>query len=213
VKDRALDISSILHVDCSPRVGASFSRWLGGELMARLATLHPGARVVTRDLAADPPPYVDEGRAIAMLMPPEQRGEGEAAALACSEVLIGELEASDMLVISTPMHNYSVPAPLKAWIDHVVRIRRTFRSTPEGKIGLLRDRPTLVVTAAGGFHSAEPARQPDFLTPYLRAILATLGIGDVAFHNLEGMGRGPDTVARALDGARAWLDERLPLGF
>ncbi len=208
-----MEFSSILHVDCSPRIGASFSRRLGGELMARLATLHPDARIVTRDLAADPPPYVDEGRAIAMLMPREQRGEPEAAALACSETLIGELEASDMLVISTPMHNYSVPAPLKAWIDHVVRIRRTFRSTPEGKIGLLRDRPTIVVTASGGFHSSEPARQPDYLTPYLRAILATIGIRDVAFHNLEGMGRGPDAVARALDGARAWLDERLPLGF
>ena len=208
-----MDISSILHVDCSPRGAASFSRRLGGELMARLATRHPEARIVTRDLAADPPPYVDEARAIAMLMLPEARGAPEAAALACSEVLIGELEASDMLVISTPMHNYSVPAPLKAWIDHVVRIRRTFRSTPEGKIGLLPDRPTLVVTAAGGYHSTEPARQPDYLTPYLRAILATIGIRDVAFHNLEGMARGPDVVAGALDGARAWLDERLPPGF
>lgn len=208
-----MDATSILHVDCSPRGATSFSRRLGGELMARLAARHPSARIVTRDLAADPPPYVDEARAIAMLMPAEQRGAHEEAALACSETLIGELEASDLLVISTPMHNYSVPAPLKAWIDHVVRIRRTFRSTPEGKVGMLHDRPTLVVTAAGGFHSTEPARQPDYLTPYLRAILATIGIHDVAFHNLEGMGRGPEAVARALEGARAWLDEQLPPGF
>jgi FMN-dependent NADH-azoreductase len=208
-----LDITSILHVDCSPRGAASFSRRVGGELMARLAMRHSNARIVTRDLAADPPPYVDEARAVAMLMPAAQRGAPEEAALACSETLIGELEASDLLVISTPMHNYSVPAPLKAWIDHVVRIRRTFRSTPEGKVGTLRDRPTLVVTAAGGFHSTEPARQPDYLTPYLRAILATIGIRDIAFHNLEGMGRGPEAAARALDGARAWLDEQLPPGF
>jgi FMN-dependent NADH-azoreductase len=213
VKDSVLDPTSILHVDCSPRGATSFSRRLGGQLMARLAARHPGARIVTRDLAADPPPYVDEARAVAMLMPAEQRGAREEAALACSETLIGELEASDLLVISTPMHNYSVPAPLKSWIDHVVRIRRTFRSTPEGKVGMLRDRPTLVVTAAGGFHSTEPARQPDFLTPYLRAILATIGIHDVAFHNLEGTGRGPETVACALDGARAWLDKQLPPGF
>jgi len=208
-----LDPTSILHVDCSPRGAASFSRRLGGELMARLAARHPSARIVRRDLAAEPPPYIDEARVVAMLMRAEQRGAREEAALAFSETLIGELEASDLLVISTPMHNYTVPAPLKAWIDHVVRIRRTFRGTAEGKVGLLRDRPTLVVTAAGGFHSTEPARQPDYLTPYLRAILATIGIHDVAFHNLEGMERGPDVATRALDGARAWLDELLPPGF
>ena len=38
-----------------------------------------------------------------------------------SEELIQELESSDFVVIATPMHNFTVPAALKMWIDHVVR--------------------------------------------------------------------------------------------
>jgi FMN-dependent NADH-azoreductase len=33
---------------------------------------------------------------------------------------------------------------LKAWIGHIVRIRRSFQSTSEGKIGLLHNRPVVV---------------------------------------------------------------------
>ena len=90
------------------------------------------------------------------------------------------------------MHNFTVPALLKAWIDQVVRFGRTFRSTPEGKIGLLADRPTFVLVASGGYIIGERARQPDFLTPYLTAILGTIGIHDVNFVHIDGMTRDAD---------------------
>ena len=60
-----------------------------------------------------------------------------------SEELIQELESADFVVIGTPMHNFTVPSVLKAWIDHIVRVRRTFDSTKEGYVGRLRDRPVL----------------------------------------------------------------------
>ncbi len=126
-----------------------------------------------------------------------------------SERLITELEAADFVVIGTPMNNFTVPSTLKAWIDHIVRIRRTFRSSPEGKIGMLRDRPLIVVSAHGGYCGDIPPGQPDFLTPYLRAIFATIGIQTVAFLRLEGMSRGPDAVARSLDHARGWIEQDL----
>jgi len=56
-----------------------------------------------------------------------------------SEELIQELESADFVVIATPMHNFTVPVALKACIDHVVRVRRTFNVTAEGKVGALRD--------------------------------------------------------------------------
>jgi FMN-dependent NADH-azoreductase len=127
-----------------------------------------------------------------------------------SETLIGELEAADWVVVGTPMNNFTVPSSLKAWIDHIVRIRRTFASTPAGKVGLLRDRPVIVVSAHGGFTGDAPPGQPDFLTPYLRAILHTIGIDQVDFIRLEGLTRGPEHVERALAAARDWLDSRFP---
>ena len=70
----------------------------------------------------------------------------------------------------------SLTAVLKAWVDQVVRIHRTFRSTPSGKVGLLADRPTFVIVSSGGWFTPPKARQPDFLTAYIASILATLGI-------------------------------------
>ena len=103
------------------------------------------------------------------------------------------------------MHNFTVPAALKAWIDQVVRFGRTFRSTPDGKIGLLADRPTYIVIAAGGYFSDKRARQPDHLTPYLKDILETIGIRDLRFITLEGLARGEDAVDEAYRSARETL--------
>ena len=114
-----------------------------------------------------------------------------------SEELIQELESSDFVVIGTPMHNFTVPSALKAWIDHIVRVRRTFNATTDGYVGRLRDRPVFVAVSSGGRYSGERARQPDFLTPYLKAILGTIGLHDLTFFSIEGSALGPDAVAEA----------------
>ncbi len=206
---KAAPKATILLIECSPRGAASCSRLVAQDLLARLQAVDRPARVVRRDLAADPPPFVDAAFAASLSL---RRGESparEAPALACSEALIAELEAADILILSTPMHNFTVPAVLKAWIDQVVRIQRSFRSTPEGKVGLLRDRPTFVISASGGLIAGPAARQPDFLTPYLRTILATIGLRDVSFLHLTISSREPQAFECERQRARAWFDERL----
>jgi FMN-dependent NADH-azoreductase len=125
--------------------------------------------------------------------------------MALSEKLIQELESADFVVIGTPMHNFTVPSALKAWIDHVVRARRTFNVTPAGKLGLLHDRPVFVAISSGGRFSGERARQPDFLTPYLEAVLGIIGLHDLTFFSVQGTASGPDAVAQA----RARIDQAL----
>ncbi len=196
---------SILYLTVSPRPDSA-CRDLGDFVVARLGA----ERVVHRDLAADPPPWVDAAFSAAVLAPPDP----SAPALRLSEALIGELEAADAVVLATPMHNFSVPATLKAWIDHVVRIHRTFASTPAGKRGLLADRPVYVVVASGGWHTRPSPvgtpPQPDFLTPYLRTVFATIGIESLRFLYLEGVTRGPEVRAAALAAARNQFDTELP---
>ncbi len=114
-----------------------------------------------------------------------------------SERLIVELESADCIVIGTPMHNFTVPSVLKAWIDHVVRIHRTFNATPEGKVGLLADRPVFIAASSGGHRIGERSRQPDFLEPYLRAILATIGLHRLTFFTVQGTAFGPEPLAGA----------------
>ena len=203
-------MTTILHLRCSPRGAAAFSSVMAEEVIARLRHRHANAEIVFRDLSANPPPLVDAGFSAAILGPP-----GEVPpALVASETLIRELEAADVLVIATPMHNYCVPAVLKAWVDQIVRIHRTFASTPGGKVGKLRDRPAWLVVASGGWFTGPsptgaPA-QPDFLTGYVRAVLSTIGINDLHILTLEGVTRGADIAEAAIGNARAALDRALP---
>jgi FMN-dependent NADH-azoreductase len=197
-------MTTILQILVSPRAG-SFSRRVARDIVGRIVERCSAARIIERDLAADPPPHPDCDLYDAILSPTPD----DDPRFALSEQLIAELEAADFVVIGTPMNNFSMPSTLKAWIDHIVRIRRTFRSTPEGKIGLLRDRPVIVVSAHGGFCGDEPPAQPDFLTPYVRAIFTTIGIRTLEFVRLEGLSRGPDAVTRALDQANITIDQAL----
>jgi FMN-dependent NADH-azoreductase len=197
-------MQSILYITCSPRGAESHSLRFAEEVLDRLRELHPAVVVQTRDLIATPPDPVNAAFSAAVLDP-----SASPDAFRQSEMLINELEWADTVVIATPMHNFAVPAVLKAWIDQIVRIHRTFASTPEGKVGKLRDRPVLVVIASGGWFSGPsptgtPA-QPDFLTPYLRTILNTIGLHDIHFLALEGATRGPEMLQRAVAAARADL--------
>jgi FMN-dependent NADH-azoreductase len=95
-----------------------------------------------------------------------------------------------------------------------VRIHRTFTSTPAGKVGALTDRLVFIVIASGGWFSGPspngaPA-QPDFLTPYLRVVLNTIGLRDIHILTLEGVTRGPAMLERAVSLARQALDRVLP---
>lgn len=199
-------MTTILQILVSPRAN-SFSRDFAQEIVARLIARHPGADIIDRDLAAEPPPHPDLELYDAILTPLAN----DHPYFVLSERYIAELEAADYVVLGTPVNNYTVPSTLKAWVDHIVRIRRTFNSTVQGKVGLLRDRPVLVASAHGGFCGDAPPLQPDFLTPYLRAVFNTIGIFDVDFIRLEGVTRGPEAVALALAQAHDWLDSRLPV--
>ncbi len=208
-------MTTILYLRCSPRGADAFSSRMAAEVIDRLRQTHHDAQVVLRDLSANPPALVDAGFSAAILAPPN---DTKPPALATSEALIQELEAADILVIATPMHNFGVPAVLKAWVDQIVRIHRTFASTPTGKIGKLADRPAWLVVASGGWFSGPTPTgaptgaptgvptQPDFLTGYVRTVLATIGIADLRMITLEGMARGADIATAAITQARAELD-------
>jgi FMN-dependent NADH-azoreductase len=194
----------ILLINASPHGEAShgyrFADEIVGMLREHAALAASAIKMIERDLAAAPlPPLArDYARAITSRTPDKAQFE-------VSEQLIGEIEMTDALIINTPMHNFTVPAALKLWIDYALRIHRTFASTPEGKVGLMRDRPTIVIVGSGGIHSGERARQPDFLTPYLRYALGSIGIHSVRFVLLQGLVMGEATVAEALDAARVQL--------
>ena len=90
------------------------------------------------------------------------------------------------------MHNYTVPSALKAWIDHVVRANRTFTHIPT-KLGVLADHPVYVAVSSGG---SRPSPRASFLTPYLTAILNTIGLRTIHFFSVQRARRAAHAGAR-----------------
>lgn len=194
-------MKNVLLINASPQGEVSHANQLARELVACLQQRHPTLELAQRDLGACPLPALgmDYARTLTTTTP------FESPVFEVSEALIRELERSDVLLVATPMHNFTLPAQLKLWVDYVLRIHRTFSSGPEGKLGLLRDRPVYVLVGSGGFHQGERARQPDFLTPYLRHVLNTLGLFDVHFTYLQGLVCGEEAVRATVDASRARL--------
>ncbi|WP_227246301.1 FMN-dependent NADH-azoreductase [Paraburkholderia caribensis] len=176
---------NILHIDCSPRP-ESHSRRLSSAIVDKLLAMLPDAQVTRRDLGFEPISHAGAAYANALATPASLAAAGRSAdAILLAEQLISEVECSDVIVIGTPMNNFTIPSVLKAWIDQILRVGRTMKSTPTGKVGMLRDRPVFVGIASGGVFLGDGANQQDFLTPYLSAALGCIGLNTVQYLPLQ----------------------------
>ena len=180
-------MASLLRIDVSPRGNASYSRRLGDTFTEAWKSSHSGSSVVERDLAVNQPTYVDIQWIQGAFSAPDQQTDAHKAALKLSDEYIAEVEAADHILITTPMYNFAVPAVLKAWIDHVVRVGRTVNYTDKGPVGQLNGKKvTVVVASAGAYVKGTPTENFNFLNPYLQHVLGFIGITDVTFVNAEG---------------------------
>lgn len=85
------------------------------------------------------------------------------------------------------MYNFSVPSALKAWIDQIVRIGRTFAYDGTNFTGLVTIKRAYVICAygAGGYTDGGGFASFNFLEPYLKGLLSFLGITEIQFFNLQ----------------------------
>ena len=193
-------MKNILLIQSSPRGSASLSQKVAQSVVDDLQARYPGGKVVVRDLAQNPPPHVGLDFVIGSYAPAEKRTPDQAKAIAVSDALIDELLAADIVVIGAPMHNFGPPSTLKAWIDHIARVGRTFSYGANGPEGLVKGKRAILVLARGGVYSNGPAKSFDFQEPYLRTVLGFIGITDVSVVHVEGVGQstiGPDKAVAA----------------
>jgi FMN-dependent NADH-azoreductase len=193
----------LLHLDASAR-RASFSRKLSGLYAETWRKAHPGERYVYRDLAANPVPHIGEAwtelcdhileheitdiaRYREAVRTPAQR-----EAWAVVEPLLNEVVAADVILIGTPMYNYSIPSALKAWLDQI-----TFPKMS------LAGRSIVVTSARGGAYGPGTPREPyDHQERYLRDFFkGHFQVEDVTFVHAE-------LVNARLDPALAHLREQ-----
>ncbi|WP_421701256.1 FMN-dependent NADH-azoreductase [Aliiroseovarius sp.] len=188
-------MTSILRIDASARKQGSATRHLTDQLTARL-----GGEVTTRDLANENMPHLTEDWVSGTFTPPEARTEAQNQALAFSDELVAELQAADLLVISTPVYNFGVPSALKAWVDQVARAGVTFQYGENGPEGLVTGKRAVIVAASGGTPAGAPH---DFAVSYLKQVLGFLGITEVEVVDAAGVAVDAEATMKAAEEAVA----------
>lgn len=196
-------MTTILRIDASSRVTGSVSRGLGDHIERLLTARHADCRVLRRDLAATALPHIGQETIAGYYTPAGEMTDALRRATALSDELIAELKASDVVVLTVPMYNFSIPSALKAWIDHIVRIGHTFSYDGTSFAGLVGGKTVYVACAYGavGYADGEPFAAANFVEPYLRFLLGFLGMTDTTFFGVEATTAGPEAVAANLEKA------------
>ena len=196
-------MKNILMIEVSPRGKDSASRAVSDTLAERLACFYPGAKVLRRDLTVEQLPHLEGITLQAISTKDSVEAEILKESAHQSDQLTAELLESDLLVIATPMWNFGIPSALKAWIDLVVRPGRTFQYSDGGVLGLAKNKKAILILASGGVFTEGPWRPWDFVEPYLRHILAFIGIVDVQTVRIEGMNIPPLAATAVLKANQA----------
>lgn len=197
-------MKSLLVINSSAAREGSVSRELVEFTVDRLLQADPLARVVRRDLGESPVPHLTTDTLNGVRGTPVSPAEHQARSL--SDSLIAELRAADTIVIGAPMYNFGVSTALRAWFDHVLRAGETFSYSSAGPRGLLGGKRVIVIESRGGVYSEGPSAAIDFQEPYLRHLLAFVGLTDVTFVHAEKIGYGPEARTAALAGARRRIE-------
>lgn len=195
-------MSRVLIIESSARQQGSVSRQLTQAFISQWDRAHPEDEVVVRDVAEHVLPHLDASLLGAWTKPEAEHDVAEREALQRSNLLTDELLAADVLVLAAPMYNFTIPSTLKAWLDHVLRAGVTFKYTATGPQGLLEGKRAIVLTSRGGVHAGGAS---DHQEPYLRQVLAFIGIHDVTFVHAEGLNMGGEVAERGLSQAMASL--------
>ena len=194
----------LLHIDSSVLGDNSVSRQLTAEVVAEWRGTHAGTEVDYLDLAVSAPSHLDV-HSLGFRAPAgtefteRQRNEN-----AVSEKLVSQFLAADVVVIGAPFYNFSIPSQLKAWIDRIAQVGRTFKYTEKGPVGLAGGKTVIVASTRGGAYSTNPALAfLDHQESYLKAVFGFVGITDLRFARAEGVAMGDAAKAKAIASADA----------
>ena len=173
---------TIVHIDSSISGAASVSRTISGAIVERLVRDNPGARVIHRDLVAQPLPHLTL----------ESFNDTQ---------VLDDFLAADTIVIGAPMYNFTLPSQLKAWLDRILIAGKTFRYTTEGPEGLAGGKRVIVALARGGIYDAgSPAAALEHLETYLRGVFNFIGIAP-EFVAADGLNISPEQKDAAVKAA------------
>ena len=197
-------MTKLLHIDSSILGGNSVSRQLTAQIVASWRAAHPATDVSYLDLAADAPSHLSADSLGFRVPAGAELTEVQKRENAVSEALVSQFLATDVVVVGAPFYNLSIPSQLKAWIDRVAQVGRTFKYTDKGPVGLAGGKTVIVASTRGGMYSTSDAGNAmEHQESYLKTIFGFMGVTDVRFVRAEGLAMGEAAKAAALAAAQA----------
>lgn len=149
-----LKMKNVLVITASARVQDSVSRYMSKVFMNHWEKSVPNSVITIRELANSNVSHLTKKWLIATSKSATERNHEEVETLQYSTDCIQELFDADIIVLATPMYNFSIPSTLKAYIDQVMRVNETFSvENKNGKqiySGLLKGKSLLLLLSRGG---------------------------------------------------------------
>jgi len=159
---------TLFRLDASINPDGSASRAIGDIVENEWVAVHPGERVIRRDVGTDPFQSTAWTKALRATWTPEgKRSRAQHLAIELVSDLAAELREADAVLLTVPLYNWGVPAHVKTWIDLVIA------GAKSAEEALLEGKPVVLVVVRGGAYGQGTPREGwDHATDYLRRILA-----------------------------------------
>ena len=143
---------------------------------------NPIGKVIYRDIGQNSPDFINEAWIAAVFTQDEQRTDKQSLLVSLSDELIDEVIRADIILLSTPMYNYGMPAALKAWFDQVIRVNKTFSfDLNRGDFPLkpiMSGKTMVLISSCGefGFHVGGIRETLNHLGPHIEVVSQYLGV-------------------------------------
>ncbi len=195
----------LLHVVATPDSAQSRTLRISAAVIDTLRENEPGLSMETLELFAEGIP-AEAGVNIAGRLANEPAADDPlASSFAYLRKLVDQFLAADIVVISTPMWNFSVSYALKYYIDAIVQPGQLYSFDENGRPqGRCAGKRLICAATRGADYSEGSHMRPfDFQEPYLRAVFGLVGITDIRFITGQPMDLGEEARDAALDKAVA----------
>jgi len=198
-------MKKVLVINSSARSLKSQSRKLTEVFIDHWKSIHTNPIITFRELGNTDVPHINESWIAAAFKPEATRSEEEIEALKTSDTYISELKEADVIVLGSPMYNWSIPSALKAYIDQIVRVNETWKFNSANMqnqyIGLLKNKTVFLLLSRGseGYEKGGFNEHMDFQSNYLKTVFNIIGVSNIHMVTINGESFDAEKFKESID--------------
>lgn len=205
-------MANVLYIEANPNtLEESCGKKVGHQFIEEYQKHHPNDTIQKLDLyESDRPTLLDRNVFHSMSLLRLGKDYRDTEGKNALDNILKEVDrfiSFDKYVIVSPMWNFGLPPLLKAYIDSIVIVGKTFHYTEKGPVGLLSgcNKKALHIHSSGGLYSQMPFAKFDHSNRYLSDILGFIGIK--SFETIQVEGTALPEKEKYLESARVKAQE------